>query len=490
MIGRTRQIAVVPAHHNVRVPPRSLGISSVLFTLALAACNSTVPPTPTPGPTATLAPSPSPTQTPSPSPSPTPLPGTAAVTGVGTLARVMVDEVQAVSSPGASASPIQPGNLIRAGELVQVIGGPGEVAGQRYWQVEVGSLRGWVPEGPAEAPILIVANAPASRAWNVWSAITTTTLPASVADLPERVYVPNEVDNTISVIDVKSLKVIATLRTGRVPEHLTPDWDLSRLYVSNYASPYLTVVDPRSVATVSPIPADSPYNLYFSPDGSKAIVMAEDVNRIDFYDRRTWHLIKRLPVKWAGIDHADFSAGGRYFLASTEYAGHVLKVDTVSMSIVGDVNVGGKPIDVKLSPDGSVFFVANQGRSGVSVIDPFLMREIAFIPTGNGAHGMAISRNARLLYVSNRLAGTISVIDFATRKVTATWHVGGSPDMLQVSTDGTQLWTGNRFNSTVVVIDTTTGKVIGLIRVGRRPHGLTYFPQPGRFSIGHNGVYR
>jgi YVTN family beta-propeller protein len=356
--------------------------------------------------------------------------------------------------------------------------------------VTVGSLRGWVAEGTPDRPNLIDASSPASLDWNVWSFTNTTKLPAAVADLPERVYVPNEADDTISVIDAASLKVIATLPTGRIPEHLTPDWDMSRLYVSNYASPFLSVVDPRKVATADPITAASPYNLYFSPDGSTAIVMAEDVNRIDFYDRRTWHLLKQLPIKWAGIDHADFSAGGRYLLASTEYAGHVLKVDVVTMSIVGDVAVGGLPIDVKLSPDGSVFFVANQGRHGVSVVDPFQMKEIAFIPTGKGAHGMAISRDTHSLYVSNRLAGTISVIDFATRKVTATWKVGGSPDMLQVSTDGTQLWTGNRFNSTVIVISTATGNVVATIRVGHRPHGLTYFPQPGRFSVGHNGVYR
>ena len=423
--------------------------------------------------------------------------------GVGKLARVMVNEVHALSSPGSILSETQPpvtngkltpqpasADAIRAGELVQVVGGPIVIGEARWWQVAVGSLRGWVAEGSPDRPNLIDASSPASRAWNVWSAITSTALPASVADLPERVYVPNEADNTISVIDAVSLKVIRTLRTGYIPEHLTPDWDLSRLYVSNYGSSFLTVVDPRAVATVSPIAAASPYNVYFSPDGSKAVVMAEDVNRIDFYDRRTWRLLKQLPMKWAGIDHADFSAGGRYLLASTEYAGHLLKVDVVTMSVVGDLNVGGLPIDVKLSPDGSVFFVANQGRGGVSVIDPILMREIGFIPTGNGAHGMAISRDARSLYVSNRLAGTISVIDFSSRKVTATWYVGGSPDMLQVSTDGSQLWTGNRFNSTVVVIDTRTGKVIALIPVGRRPHGLTYFPQPGRFSIGHNGVYR
>jgi YVTN family beta-propeller protein len=124
------------------------------------------------------------------------------------------------------------------------------------------------------------------------------------------------------------------------------------------------------------------------------------------------------------------------------------------------------------------------------VIDPTSMRQVAFIRTGEGAHGFAVSRDAKDLYVSNRLAHTISVISFRTRRVAATWAVGGSPDMLQVSPDGRQLWATNRFGDTVSVISTRTGRVIHTIVVGAAPHGLAYFPQPGRFSLGHNGVYR
>jgi YVTN family beta-propeller protein len=118
------------------------------------------------------------------------------------------------------------------------------------------------------------------------------------------------------------------------------------------------------------------------------------------------------------------------------------------------------------------------------------MREIGFIPTGSGAHGFCVGRDGKDLYVSNRLAGTISVIRFATRSVTRTWQVGGSPDMLQVSADGRLLWISNRYDATVSVVSTRTGSVLHTIPVGIDPHGLTLFPQPGRFSIGHNGVYR
>ena len=118
------------------------------------------------------------------------------------------------------------------------------------------------------------------------------------------------------------------------------------------------------------------------------------------------------------------------------------------------------------------------------------MTERRFIPTGRGAHGLYVSRDGRALYVSNRLAGSVSVIDFATGHVSATWPTGGSPDMGGVSADGTQLWLSGRYDAAVYVIDTRTGQVLHRIPVGRGPHGLCVFPQPGRYSLGHTGVFR
>src|SRR2546426_576350 len=175
---------------------------------------------------------------------------------------------------------------------------------------------------------------------------------------------------------------------------------------------------------------------------------------------------------------------------SADFSGAMVKVDLTKRMVVVYAHVGGLPVDVRLAPDGSVFYVANQSRHGVSVLDPERMEEIAFIPTGLGAHGLALSRDASLLYVSNRLAGTISVIDLAARRVAATWDVGGSPDMMQGSPDGREGGARKRFGHTVSVIDSSNGQVLDRIEVGESPHGLTYFPQPGLISLGHNGVYR
>ena len=332
--------------------------------------------------------------------------------------------------------------------------------------------------------------ATAAMAVNVYRATEDGTLNPAVANIPARVYVPNSASGTLDVIDPTTYKVIAHYRVGAIPHHVAPAWDLKRLYVDDEGSGMLTVIDPRSGAPVGRVAVPDPYNLYFTPDGSKAIVVAERLRRLDFRDPHTFQLIRSVPIPWRGVDHLDFSADGSYLMASTEYSGVLVKVDTVAMQVTGFVDVGGLPIDVRLSPDGSVFYVANQGRGGVSVVDPVAMREVAFIKTGRGAHGLMVSRDTRSLYVTNRLAGTISVIGFDSRSVVATWKIGGSPDMVQLSPDGSELWTTGRYDGLVYVVDTTSGKLLHAIRVGGQPHGLTYFPNAGRFSLGHNGVYR
>lgn len=324
---------------------------------------------------------------------------------------------------------------------------------------------------------------------NVW-ADTRGALDVKVASIPPRVFVPDEIRGDVTVIDPATFQVIDRYPSGKTAHHVGPSPDFSHLYVNNMGSSTLLEIDAQTGKPTRSIPAAVPYNLYFTTDGTKAIVAAEPQNSLDFYDPHTWALIKRVPIAGSGVDHLDMSADGRYLMVSTEYDGQVVKVDTVNMRVVGSVRVGGQPIDVKLSPDGSVFFVANQARNGVSVIDPIALREIAFLPTDRGAHGLVISRDTTALYIANRIAGTISVLDFATRAITQTWNIGSSPDMLQTSPDGGQLWTSNRFNGTVSVVDTHTGQLIHTIVTGAAPHGLTYFPQPGHISIGHNGVYR
>ena len=325
---------------------------------------------------------------------------------------------------------------------------------------------------------------------SVYAAITRDELAPAVRGIPARVYVPDNDSNDVREIDPTTFEVIRTVDVGLEPQHITPSWDLRHLYVGNVYSNTLTEIDPRTGRVRRTIPVPDPYNLYFTPDGTRAIDVAEGRDTLFFYDPATWKLVGSLAIPYRGPDHLDFSADGRYLLISTEYAGVVVKVGLDPPKVLASGYVGGSAVDVKLAPSGHVFYVANQLRGGVSVIDPATMREVRFIRTGAGAHGFAIARDGIHVYVANRLAGSISVIDSRTRRVVHSWNVGGSPDMLQVSADGSQLWASNRFDASVSVIGTRTGQVLRVIPVGVQPHGLTLFPQPGRYSLGHNGVYR
>lgn len=313
---------------------------------------------------------------------------------------------------------------------------------------------------------------------------------SALGHYPERVYVPNSVDNTVHVIDPKTFKITATYPVGEQPHHVTPSWDLTKLYVNNTRGNSLSVIDPLTGTITRDIPVLDPYNLYFTPDGTKAIVVAEALRRLDIRDPNSWKLIKSIPVPWPGVDHLAFSRDGGYLVVSCEWSARIVKVDLDKLEVVADMEIGKNPIDVIRAPGQNLMFVADQGMHGVFLIDPDAWTVLEFIPTGRGTHGILLSHDKKLLYASNRQEGTISVIDIAGRNVIAKWKTGGSPDMGQLSPDGKQLWISSRYNEDVRVIDTVTGKLIKRIPTDRGPHGLTYFPtSAAAHSLGHNGVY-
>jgi YVTN family beta-propeller protein len=319
-------------------------------------------------------------------------------------------------------------------------------------------------------------------------------LAAAVRHDPALVYVPNSESNTLDVIDQKTFRIVGHYQVGQLPQHVTPSYDMRTLYVLNDEGNSLTVINPRTGKPGRTIPVTDPYNMYFTPDGKYAIVVAEALQRLDFRDAKTMRLVRSLPVDCRGIDHADFTADGRYAIFSCEFSGKLLKLDVAKQKVVGMIHVkeGGSPQDVKTSPDGKVMYVADQYANGVQIIDPKRFREIGFVHTGTGAHGLYVNRSSTWLYVTNRRAGSVSVIDLRTRKVVHTWHIpgGGSPDMGGLSADGKVLWLSGRYSSVVYALNARTGHLLAKIPVGSSPHGLCVYPQPGRYSLGHTGVFR
>jgi DNA-binding beta-propeller fold protein YncE len=329
----------------------------------------------------------------------------------------------------------------------------------------------------------------------------------AVANAQSYVYVPSNGDGSVTVIDQNTMQIVKHYKVGRLVQHVVAGWDLTKLYATASGSDRLVEIDPTTGDKGTSIHVAAPYNLYFTPDGSTAVVMAERLKRMDFYDRLTWKLRFSVRTPCDGINHADWSSDGTWFLATCEFSGQVLKVDTATGTILGMLPLADRamPQDLRLAPDGTKFYVADMEHGCVWIINGDGTEVIGSIETGVGSHGIYPSRDGTLMYVTNRGRtshdtgrksrpgeGSVSVVDPKTDTVIGTWLIpnGGSPDMGGISADGKTLWLSGRFDAEVYAFDTTTGALLATIPVPSGPHGLAVFPQPGRYSLGHTGNYR
>ena len=344
---------------------------------------------------------------------------------------------------------------------------------------------------------------------NIYAADVANAFSATVKNFPSRIYVPNTQSNTVDVIDPQTMKIISTTKVPAEPQHVVPSWDLKTLWVNSDHGNALTPIDPATGKFGKPVAVNDPYNLYFTPDGKYAVVMSEAARKIVFRDPHTMAIKKSISSQCGGVNHADWSTDGRTFVVSCEFSGELPLVDTVKMKILkkqtipgsyamktksshaGMANLGPMPQDVKLSPDGKIYFIADMMSDGIwAMAAPW--GKLRFIKTGLGAHGLYVTRDAKNLIITNRNEGSISLLRFSDEKVIHKWRIpgGGSPDMGGVSADGKSFWVSGRYDNVVYEISLTDGHLLAKIKTGLGPHGLAVYPQPGRYSLGHTGIFR
>jgi len=352
--------------------------------------------------------------------------------------------------------------------------------------------------GTASASAPLVGMPPVLDQNDIYAADRPNQLSPVVEKFPTRVYVPNHTSNTVTEIDPKTFKIIRTIPMKAGPQHIVPSWDLKTLWVNNNEGNYLTPIDPMTGLAGKPVYVHDPYNLYFTPNGKYAIVMAEADKQIVFRDPHTMAIKKVLKVPCEGVNHADWTKDGNYFLASCEFSGSVIWINTAKMEIEKVMELPltyakhPMPQDIKISPDGSTFYIADMMSNGIWVMKTEKLGEFSLIKTGIEAHGMYVNRDSKSMLITNRGEGSVSVLRFSDNALIAKWKIpgGGSPDMGGISADGTQFWVSGRYNGVVYVFDIVNGKFLRAIKVGKEPHGLAIYPQPGRYSLGHTGVFR
>lgn len=311
----------------------------------------------------------------------------------------------------------------------------------------------------------------------------------AVRGLPGRVYVPDSGGAAVDVVDTTSYHVLRRIPVGRAPRQVVPSWDLKTLWVTSRRS--LVPLDPRTGEAGRRVPVAAPSDLYFSVDGRAALLLDSRRGRIQIRDPATMRYRSTVRVPCSGLTRADFSATGDTMVVGCA-SGLVARVDVAGHRSTGTLRLaaGARPQDVRLSPDGTTFYVADRGRGGVWLVDAQRFRKTGFIRTGRGAHGLYPSRDAGILYVTNGGERTVSLVSFSLRRQIGRWRVPAAPDAGGVSATGRVFWLSSRAGDAVYAISTRTGHVIRKVRTGPGPRGLCVHPQPGRFSLGNTGNYR
>jgi hypothetical protein len=288
-----------------------------------------------------------------------------------------------------------------------------------------------------------------------------------------------------------------------------PSWDLKTLWVANNAENTtkgsLTPIDPKTGKPGKPIAVDDPYNMYFTPDGKEAIVVAEAYKRLDFRDPQTMALKSSIATPdCKGINHADFSIDGRFAIFTCEFRPASWSRSTWSdRKVLGylKLSTGKMPQDIRVSPDGSTFYVADMMADGVFVVDGASFKETGFIKTGKGTHGLypsrdgkqALRRQPRLEQDPRRRQGHGQRLGARLRDPQGRRAPGRS--RRRQPRHGQR----QRRRQAAVAVGPLRQRRLRVRHderrgqdhpVGKEPHGLTVWPQPGRYSLGHTGNMR
>ena len=246
-----------------------------------------------------------------------------------------------------------------------------------------------------------------------------------------RIYVSNQLDNTVSVIDGAAHKTVATVRVGVSPAQVAVSPDRKSVYVANTGSNTVSVLntDDNTVAATIALPSRS-----------KPVGVA--LNR-----------------------------DGRYLYTADGGSNRVSVIDTRAKRVVASVRVGTQPLSVAAGPDGGTVYAANSGSGDVSVIDARGNRVVRTIPTGGFASALAITPDGASLYVANELSG-LTVVNTRAGTVEARLRAP-SPFGVATSPDGARAYVTGLGPGTVTAVDTRTHQASSTVSVG--PYGTDPF---------------
>lgn len=289
--------------------------------------------------------------------------------------------------------------------------------------------------------------------------------------LAQTAYIANSDDNTVSVIDIATNLVTATIAVGSSPFGVSVSPDGNKVYVANNNSNTVSVINTaNNTVTATIAVGNQPIGISVSPDGNKIYVAnwGTNSNSVNVINTTTNSVTATIAVGSFPTGICVSPDGFSVYVAN--YGSNTVSIiNTTTNLITATIAVGNYPAGVSVSPDGSKVFVANCFSNSVSVINTATNTVAASIAVGINPFGISISPDGSIVYVSHYNINSVSVINTATNTVDANIAVGNNPYGISVSPDGSKVYVANKYSDMVSVINAATNTVTDSIIVGSGP---------------------
>lgn len=277
------------------------------------------------------------------------------------------------------------------------------------------------------------------RPLSLMAALLITATPLSAGEI----WVSNEKDDTVSVIDTETLEVIRTIDVGERPCGITFSKDFSKLYVCASDDDTVQVIDPNTGKILHDLPSgEDPEQFVLHPDDvhlyianeNDAITTSETTNMAHWIDTRTQELFANTPVD-SRPRHAEFTKGGSELWVSSEIGGTITVFDVptqaetakISFEISNIHSDRVQPVGFKFTPDEKTVFVALGPSTHVAVINAETYEVEEYVLVGRRVWHMEFNGDKSQLFTTNGVSGDVTVIDVASRKAIKSIKVGRFP---------------------------------------------------------------
>jgi PQQ-dependent catabolism-associated beta-propeller protein len=305
--------------------------------------------------------------------------------------------------------------------------------------------------------------------------------PAACADT---VFVSNEQDDTVSVVDGEALKVVDTITVGRRPRGIEASPDGRRVYVALGDDDRFDVIDVASHKVVDTLPSGlDPERFTVSPDGARLYIANENDNVVSMLDIATKKIVGEAQV---GIEPEGMavSPDGKTVVCTSETTSMAHFIDPQTGDVGDNVLVDTRPRVARFTPDGKQVWVSSELRGSLTVLDSTshdMVQRIDFAAPGVPqelvqAVGIAITHDGKRAFVALGPSARVAEIDAQNYKVLRYHLVGQRVWNLAFSPDERRLYTTNGNSNDLSVLDLAADRVVKSLGVGRAPWGVVAVP--------------